>query len=123
MQKNKLQSFTTMDPLKIKIRSTQEFTERSNRMDKDKMQTLKQIMQANKMAFDYNYTIMIGAYDLNKVMFQMFLNQSIEGVPAETKSAIEEWFQMYRKGCDELKRMTDEGYGMVEKSMSYMEKQ
>jgi hypothetical protein len=30
---------------------------------------------------------------------------------------------MYRKGCDELKRMTDEGYGMVEKSMSYMEKQ
>jgi hypothetical protein len=82
MQKNKLQSFTTMDPLKIKIRSTQEFTERSNRMDKDKMQTLKQIMQANKMAFDYNYTIMIGAYDLNKVMFQMFLNQSIEGVPA-----------------------------------------
>jgi predicted outer membrane protein len=91
-------------------------------MDKDKMQALKQIMQTNKMAFDYNYTMMMSAYEQNKLMFHMFLNQSTDGIPAETKSAIEEWLQAYRKGCDDLKRMTDEGYRLVEKSMSSMEK-
>jgi hypothetical protein len=52
----------------------------------------------------------------------MFLNQSTDGIPAETKNAIEEWLQTYRKGCDEFKRMTDEGYRLVEKSMSSMKK-
>jgi hypothetical protein len=52
----------------------------------------------------------------------MFLNQSTDGIPAETKSAIEDWLQAYRKGCDELKKMTDEGYRLVEKSLSSIEK-
>jgi predicted outer membrane protein len=87
-------------------------------MNKDKMQALKQAMQTNKMAFDYNYTMMMTAYEQNKLMFHMFLNQSTDDIPAETKSAIEEWLQSYRKGCDDLKRMTDDGYGLVEKSIS-----
>jgi len=29
----------------------------------EKLQTLKQIMQTNKMAFDYNYKMMIAAYE------------------------------------------------------------
>ena len=91
-------------------------------MDKDKIYALKQIMQTNKMAFDYNYTMMMSAYEHNKLMFHMFLNQSPTNIPDETKSAIEDWLQAYRKGCDELKKMTDEGYRLVEKSMSSMEK-
>jgi adenosine deaminase len=87
-------------------------------MDKDKTQALKQIMQTNKMAFDYNYTMMMSAYEQNKLMFHMFLNQSTEEIPAEAKNTIEEWLQTYRKSCDDLKRMTDEGYRLVEKSMS-----
>ncbi len=87
----------------------------------DKIQTLKQIMQTNKMAFDYNYTMMMSAYEQNKLMLHMLLNQSTE-VSAETKTAIEEWLQGYRKGCENLKKMTDDGYKMVEKSMSSTEK-
>lgn len=87
-------------------------------MEKDKIQALKQIMQTNKMAFDYNYTMMMSAYEQNKFLFYTFLNQAVNDVPAETKSAIEEWLQTYRKGCDDLKKMTDEGYRLVEKSLS-----
>jgi predicted outer membrane protein len=87
----------------------------------EQTQTLKQMMQTNKMAFDYNYTMMMSAYEQNKLMLHMFLNQSTE-VPAETKTAIEEWLQGYRKGCENLKKMTDDGYKMVEKSMSSTEK-
>lgn len=88
----------------------------------DKVETLKQIMQTNKMAFDYNYTMMMSAYEQNKLMFHTFLNQSTDTIPAELKSAIEEWLQAYRKGCDDLKRMTDDGYRLVEKSLSSCQK-
>lgn len=83
-------------------------------------QTLKQMMQTNKMAFDYNYTMMMAAYEQNKLMLHTFLNQS-DDIPAETKSALEEWLQGYRKGCENLKKMTDDGYQMVEKSIASKE--
>lgn len=88
----------------------------------DKVQALKQIMQTNKMAFDYNYTMMTSAYEQNKLMFHTFLNQSADDIPTEVKSAIEEWLQSYRRGCDDLKRMTDDGYRLVEKSLSASQK-
>ena len=84
----------------------------------DKVQALKQIMQTNKMAFDYNYTMMMSAYEQNKLMFHTFLNQSADDIPVDVKSAIEDWLQAYRRGCDDLKRMTDDGYRLVEKSLS-----
>lgn len=87
-------------------------------MDKDKLQALKQILQTNKMAFDYNYTMMMSAYEQNKLIFYTFLNQSPSEIPVETKNAIEEWLQTYRKGCDDLKTITDDGYKLVEKSIS-----
>lgn len=82
----------------------------------EKIQTLKQMMQTNKMAFDYNYTMMINAYEQNKLLLHTFLNQSPD-IPAETKSVIEEWLQGYRNGCEGLKKITDDGYKMVEKNM------
>ncbi len=80
----------------------------------DQFQTLKQMMQMNKMAFDNSYTMMMSAYEQNKLMLNTFLNQA-SGVPPEGKNAIEEWLQSYRKGCEELKKMADDGYRMVEK--------
>jgi hypothetical protein len=87
----------------------------------EKIQTLKQMMQTNKMAFDYNYTMMMSAYEQNKLMLHMFLNQSTD-IPVEAKTAIEEWLQGYRNGCENLKKMTDNGYQLVEKSMSSIKK-
>lgn len=84
----------------------------------DNVQTLKQIIQTNKMAFEHNYTMMTNVYEQNKLMLHTFLNQSADTVPAEVKSALEEWLLAYRKGCDELKTMTDDGFQLVEKSLS-----
>jgi hypothetical protein len=89
---------------------------RSNVMEK--LQTLKLMIQMNKMAFDNNYSLMMNAYEENNFfLYTFFLNQSTD-IPGEAKTAIEEWLQGYRKGCENLKKMTDGGYQTVEKSMS-----
>jgi GAF domain-containing protein len=87
----------------------------------DQFQSFKQMMQMSKMAFDNSYIMMMSAYEQNKLMVNTFLNQTTD-VPAEGKKAIEDWLQAYRKGCEELKKMTDEGYRMVEKQMSAADK-
>jgi hypothetical protein len=38
-------------------------------------------------------------------------------LPVEAKSAIDEWLKTYKKGCEELKNMIDQGYQVVEKTM------
>jgi predicted outer membrane protein len=83
----------------------------------ENIQKLKQMMNTSKMAFDYNYTMMIAAYEQNKMLLTMFLNQSND-LPEESKAAIEKWLQTYRQGCDDLKKITDDGYALVEKVMS-----
>lgn len=83
----------------------------------DKIQNLKQLMQTNKMAFDYNFTMMMATYEQNKLLLHTFLNQSTD-IPAEAKSSVETWLQNYRKGCEDLKKMTDEGYEVMEKFMA-----
>lgn len=87
----------------------------------DQYQSIKQMMQVGKTAFDNNYIMMMTAYEQNKLMITTFLNQT-QGIPAEAKKAIEDWLQTYRKGCEELKRMTDEGYRMVERQVAAAEK-
>lgn len=81
------------------------------------LQNLKRMMQTNKMAFDYNYTMMMGAYEHNKMLMYSILNANMD-VPQEAKDAIEKWLQAYKGGCEELKKATDEGYKLVEQSLS-----
>jgi len=83
----------------------------------ENVQKLKQMMQTSKMAFDYNYTMTMAAYEQNEMLLTMFLNQSTD-IPEESKAALEKWLQSYRQGCEDLKKMTDEGYKLVEKGMS-----
>ncbi len=88
----------------------------------DNIGKLKQMMQTSKMAFDYNYTMMMGAYEQNKMLMYTFLQQSTD-VPDETKVAIENWLQAYRKGCEDLKKLTDEGYSLAEQGISSISKE
>ena len=83
----------------------------------DNEQTLRRMMQTNKMAFDYNFTMMMAIYEQNKLLLHTFLNQETD-IPAEAKDAIEKWLQAYRKSCEDLKKLTDEGYLVVEKYMT-----
>jgi hypothetical protein len=83
----------------------------------EKLQTLKLMMQMNKMAFENNYSLMMNAHEENNFfLYTFFLNQSTD-IPSEAKTAIEEWLQVYRKGCENLKEMADDGYQLVCKSL------
>lgn len=81
-----------------------------------KPENLKQMMLTSKMAFDYNYTMMMSAYEQNKLLMYTFLANAGD-VPEETKNAIENWLQTYRRGCDDLKKMTDDAYRLIEDSV------
>lgn len=83
----------------------------------DQYQNLKQMMQMSKMAFDNQYAMMMTAYEQNKLMVNTFLNQA-SGIPAAGRKVIEDWLNAYRDGCEEFKKMVDEGYRLVEKQMS-----
>lgn len=83
----------------------------------DKEQTLRQMMQTNKMAFDYNFSMMMATYEQNKLLLHTFLSQSTEVSP-EVVGSIETWLQAYRRGCDDLKKLTDDGYRIVEKYLN-----
>ncbi|WP_372683163.1 hypothetical protein [Desulfosarcina sp.] len=66
-------------------------------------EALKQIMQTNKMVLDQNHTIMMSAYEQNKLLLGMILNQTPDLSP-EGKSAIADWLETYRKGSEEIKK-------------------
>ena len=87
----------------------------------EQMKVLKQMAQMNKMAFDNSFNMMMSAFEQNKLMLSTFLSQP-SSLPEEGKKAIEEWLQNYRKGCEGLKKMADDGYAMVEKYIGETEK-
>lgn len=82
-----------------------------------KEQAISQMMKTNKMVLDQNHTIMMSAYEQNKLLLNMILNQTPDLTP-EGKKAIADWLETYRKGSEELKKMIDIGYQMVEKYIS-----
>ena len=82
----------------------------------EKLETLKKMMHTNKMAFDYNFSMMMATYEQNKLLLYTFLSQSND-IPEEAKSAIENWLQVYRRGCDDFKKVADESFTLVEKSL------
>jgi hypothetical protein len=71
------------------------------------------MIQANKMVFNYHYTMMMSAYEENKLFLNMLLNQT-DIIPAEGKKAFEEWLQSYRRSCEDLKKKADDGYQIAE---------
>jgi hypothetical protein len=87
----------------------------------DQRQMVKQMMQMNKLAFDNSFNTMTGTYEQNRLMFTTFLSQA-DTVPPEAKKAIEDWLQSYKQGCQEMKKIVDQGYEVVEKYMSEEQK-
>lgn len=83
----------------------------------EKLQTLKLMIQMNKMTFDSNYMLMMNSFEENNFLLYAFLKRSPD-IPAESKSAIEKWLLGYGKGCEDLKKMADDGYQMMGKIMS-----
>ena len=80
----------------------------------EQLNTLKQMVQFNKNAFDQGCNAMDMLLKQNEKMTNSFLDQAT-WLPEENKKAVNEWIQLYKKGCDDFKKTADQNYKNVEK--------
>lgn len=80
----------------------------------EQFNVIKQMVQFNKNAFDHGYNAMDMLQKQNEKMTNSFLDQAT-WLPEEGKKAVNEWMQLYKKGCNNFKRTADQNYKDVEK--------
>ncbi|MDX2434646.1 MAG: hypothetical protein QNK14_08560 [Desulfobacterales bacterium] len=80
----------------------------------EQFNVIKQMVQFNKNAFDHGYNAMDMLQKQNEKMTNSFLDQAT-WLPEEGKKAVNEWMQLYKKGCNDFKRTADQNYKDVEK--------
>ena len=80
----------------------------------EQFNVIKQMVQFNKNAFDQGYNAMDMLRKQNEKMTNSFLDQAT-WLPEEGKKAVTEWMQLYKKGCNDLKKTADQNYKNVEK--------
>jgi phage-related minor tail protein len=79
----------------------------------EQYQIFKQMAQFNKNAFDNGYRAMETLRKQNEKMANSIIEQ-VTWLPEEGKRAINEWMQLYNKGCDDFKKTVDQNYKNVE---------
>jgi hypothetical protein len=80
----------------------------------EQFDVIKQMVQFNKNAFDQGYNAMDMLQKQNEKMTNSFLDQAT-WLPEEGKKAVNEWMQLYKKGCNDFKRTADQNCKDVEK--------
>jgi len=80
----------------------------------EQFNAIKQMVQFNKNAFDQSYNAMDMLRKQNEKMTSSFLDQAT-WLPEEGKKAVNEWMQLYKKGCNDYKKTADQNYKDVEK--------
>ncbi len=80
----------------------------------EQFNVIKQMVQFNKNAFDQGCNAMDMLRKQNEKMTKSFLDQAT-WLPEEGKKAVNEWMQIYKKSCDDLKKTADQNYKNVEK--------
>ena len=76
-------------------------------------QWINQMIQFNKTAFDNSYKAMETLGRQNEKITNSLLEESV-WLPEGGKKAVKEWMQVYKKGCDDLKKTADQNYKTVE---------
>jgi hypothetical protein len=80
----------------------------------EQFDTLKQMVQFNKNAFDQGYNAMEMFWKQNENMTNSFLDQS-PWLPEAGKKSVNEWIRLFKKGCDDFKKTADQNYKNIEK--------
>lgn len=80
----------------------------------EQFDAIKQMVQFNKNAFDQGYNAMEMLLNQNEKITNSFLDQAT-WLPEEGKNAVNEWMQLYKKGCDDFKKTADQNYKNAEK--------
>ena len=79
----------------------------------EQFNTIKQMVQLNKNAFDQGYNAMDMLRNQNEKMTNSFLAQAT-WMPEEGKKLIRDWVKAYKKGCQDFKKTADENYKKVD---------
>jgi len=74
---------------------------------------LKQMVNFNKAAFENSFNTMLILQEQMERMSRVYVDQTT-GISAETKSAVNEWTQLYKKGLTDFKAMIEENFKKVE---------
>ena len=74
---------------------------------------IKQMVQFNKNAFDKGYNAMEMLFDQNEKITNSILGYA-SWMPEEGKKTVNEWMQLYKKGCDDFKKTVDQSYKNAE---------
>lgn len=74
---------------------------------------LKQMVSFNKAAFENSFNTMLMLQEQMERMSRVYVDQAT-GISAETKNAVNEWTQLYKKGLADFKSMIDENFKKVE---------
>ncbi|MGA8181131.1 MAG: hypothetical protein WB792_13800 [Desulfobacterales bacterium] len=83
----------------------------------EQFDTLKQMVQFNKTAFDQGYNTMEMLWKQNEKMTTSFLDQTV-WLPEEGKKTVNECMRLFKKGCDDFKKAADQNYKNIEKLFS-----
>ena len=76
-------------------------------------QFINQMIQFNKTAFDNSFKAMEMLRKQNEKTAISLLDQAV-WLPEGGKKAINEWMQVYKKGCDDFKKGVDLNFKNVE---------
>lgn len=83
----------------------------------EQFNTIKQMVQFNKNAFDQGYNAIETLRKQNEKMTSSLLDQ-VAWMPEEGKKAVNEWIRLYKKGCDDFKKTVDQNYKNLENLFS-----
>ena len=87
----------------------------------EQITTMKQMVQFNKNAFNRGYDAMEMLWKQNEKMTNSLLDQAA-WIPEEGKKSVNEWMQLFKKGCDVFKKTADQNYDNIEKLIAGYDK-
>lgn len=73
---------------------------------------LKQMIDFNKAAYENAFKNMNVLQEQMERMIYFYIDQTVI-MPEQSRKAAKEWVSMYRKGCDEFKKLMDDNYGKL----------
>lgn len=78
----------------------------------DQTKIARQMIEFNKTAFDNAFSAMVSVQDQTEKLVSGFLEKTT-WFPAEGKKALNDWVNACKKGRDDFKTATDNGYKKV----------
>jgi len=78
---------------------------------------LKQVIDFNKASFESAFNVMVTLQEQMERMLKIYIDQTA-GLPEEGKKALNEWMDVYKKGCDDFKTSIDEGFKKLDVALT-----